>query len=90
MENHAEQVFNEIEVLINRMGNKDEHLKLAYRLSHNLHRYLQQTLFTEIILPLLKYWAKSYSEGYFDARNEYTCTKSAEIIKFLKETDPYL
>lgn len=47
------------------------------------HRYLQQEHF-KFMLKCMKVWAERYAEGRYDARNEWACKKSAEIIKLME------
>jgi len=45
----------------------------------NDHRTLQQQTFG-VFMALIQEWAHLYDEGYYDARNEFTCRKSKEIL----------
>lgn len=48
------------------------------------HRYLQQQMFY-LFLEYAKVLAENADKGYYDARNEYSCKVSKEIIDNLKE-----
>lgn len=50
------------------------------------HRTLQQSFFS-LIMVCLNEWAKAYAEGRYDARNEFTCKKAAEIVKQIEFMD---
>lgn len=47
------------------------------------HRYLQNEIFLELVLPLLKAWTEAATNDRFDARNEYTVKTCQMIIEFL-------
>lgn len=48
----------------------------------NEHRYLQGQMF-RVCLEYIKVLSKNYENGLYDARNEYACKTSNEIVKKL-------
>ncbi len=43
------------------------------------HRTLQQSAMRELVMPILRQWAKDFDENYFDLRNEQT-VKMAKVM----------
>lgn len=50
------------------------------------HRTLQQSAFS-LFMECLHVWAIAYDKGLYDARNEFTCKKSKEIITTIEGMD---
>ena len=48
----------------------------------NDHRYLQQESF-KIFLDCICSWARDYENGKYDARNEWACAISKQIVESL-------
>lgn len=62
--------------------------KVATLMSRD-HRYLQSEMF-KVCMEYIKILAENYSKGFYDGRNEYSCTTSAKMINALKTEDwPY-
>jgi hypothetical protein len=50
------------------------------------HRTLQQCTFS-LLMTLIQEFAKAHDNGYYDARNEFSCAKAKEILEKIPDMD---
>lgn len=68
----AKQVAKDIESIVNQMGNTDDTNYIANHLAH-MHRTLNQSFVSKIILPFLREMHFKYESNNFDLRDEAAC-----------------
>lgn len=79
-------VANDVFHFLNVMGNSDVP-ELVYQLTWKQHRTIQQTLFRDLIVPIIKEFAQMADEGRYDARNEGT-VRAARRLRHALESEP--
>ena len=81
----GQEIFNSISRQLNCMGS-DFNLGAGFMNKLNCeHPTLQQQLFKEFVIPMIKFWAERYEKKWYDARSEATCKACHEIWEILKE-----
>lgn len=80
----AEELSKEFSHFINRADTSD--IKTLVLGITNNHRTLQQCTFG-LFMALIQEWKRLYESGYYDARNEFTCQKSKEIVENIEYMD---
>lgn len=84
----AEQVKKAFVILINELNNMGGEEVVAKAFIDELrytHRTLQQNLFGHVIIGVIKDFAKRYDEGYYDERNEASCSIAKKIEPVIKD-----
>lgn len=71
-------------------GEKEVLAQLASVITRNTHRTLQEELFHNFVLPMIRQWANAFDTGVYDARNEWTAKTCKKLLEVAEECGYYV
>lgn len=82
--------LSETERALNIMGGSRAKEETVVEWFRTTHRTLQQQFVKIVVVPVLRYLAASYANGYTDLRNEASARLAHKMLAAVTEEDMYL